>query len=182
MILRRGIYAQRNVGTGHTTLIPGDGTTTWDSLSGTTGSLGKILPSSTAIGWGKVGRFGTVPSATDFEYTFGLEYMAGQSSNGFMMVGVTDSVSGTGYANMKYNFYLNSGSQWQIWENGSGIGGAIGTWIVTDTFKIKRVGTTVTYYKNGALIYTSLVSSSTDIEASFDINRYLGAKDNQIIY
>ena len=169
-----------------TTLIPGDGTTTWDDTSGVTTSLGKILPTSGVVSWGKVGTFEAVPSSTDFNYTFGLEYLSGYNTDGFLMVGITDTASGTGYGNTLFCIYFNSGSQWQIFENGNGVGGATGTFLITDSFRIERVGTVIKYYQtNGAsetLMYTSLNSSSTDIKASIDINRRLGVKDNQIVY
>jgi len=165
-----------------TTLIPGDGTTTWDNTSGVTTSLGKILPTSSSITWGRVGTFGTVPASTDFSLTNGLEYMSGQSSNGFLVWGIKSSAGAVGQNNMLFSFYFNGGSQVAIRENGSQVTIITNSASASDTFEIKRTGTTVEYYRNSTLAYTSLNTSSTDIDFSVDINRYIGIKDAQIVY
>ncbi len=68
-----------------------------------------------------------------------------------------------------------------IYENGV-YRGAFGTFVITDTFQIERVGTTITYKKNGTVFYTSTIPSTSQIVFDSSIYRHIGAKNISITY
>ena len=64
----------------------------------------------------------------------------------------TDRSTSTSYA-FNYAFSFGGGSTWEIRE--AGVYRAEGPFSATDVFKITADGTTVRYYRNGSLVYTS---------------------------
>jgi len=75
------------------------------------------------------------------------------------------SVSGacsTNWNTIDYGVYLKGGgtpTEYAIVENGTERVAGL-TYAADDKFTVQRTGTVITYYKNGALVYTSLVASS----------------------
>lgn len=178
-ILRQGIYAQKKA-SGVTTLIPGDGTTIWTTAGAVTTSVGQILPTTTAIAWGKTGSYGSIPTATDGYVEFTPKYMSGKSSGGYMMTGFSSTLTG-GFATGEHMIYIDNGINVAIYESGTPRGNKT-TITIGDTFRVERVGSTVYYKKNGTTFYTSGVASSGVIYSNTDINRYLGAENCKIEY
>ena len=93
----------------------------------------------------------------------------------------------TALTTIDYSFYLDGGShQFQVIENGSAHGAGT-AYSAGDIFRVKRVGTTITYYHNNTLYYTSLVASTgplifdsslSDIGATIADVEFFGATTN----
>ena len=167
------------------TLIPGDGTTNWtDTVGAVTTSLGKIIPSSTVFGWNKGASFGFIPSSTDGYLEFNLVYGGGGTSGGYSMFGLSTTTAGGGYSNINYAIYINNGTGTSLSENGTVFNPSpiLSHTLVTDLFRIERIGTTIYYKRNGTTFYTSLIASSTALYFDCSINRYLGAENLKIEY
>ena len=167
------------------TLIPGDGTTNWiDTVGAVTTSLGKIIPSSTVFGWNKGASFGFIPSSTDGYLEFNLVYGGGGTSGGYSMFGLSTTTAGGGYSNINYAIYINNGTGTSLSENNTVFAPSpvLSNTLVTDLFRIERIGTTIYYKRNGTTFYTSLIASSTDLYFDCSINRYLGAENLKIEY
>ena len=62
-------------------------------------------------------------------------------------------------SDIDYALYFNANSV-AIYENGSNKGTQSSVTADSDVFSIERVGTTITYSKNGTVFYTSLTASS----------------------
>lgn len=174
-----------------TVLIPGDGTTLWVDKVGVTASLGKILPSTTGIGWDKSGGFGSVPANTAFTLSFGFEYMAGQSSNGFIIAGISSTTSSANWTHLTHAFYFNAGYAVSFAENGSTFNiTPTPSFAISDTFEIKRVqklvsGTlqwVISYYKNGVLLHESANYYSGIVYFDCSINRFLGLNNLSLTF
>ena len=181
MIYRTGTYAQRNIG-GATILIP-DSNATWIDVNGTvTTSLGKIVPSTTGTGWDKSGAFGSLPASTDGFVEFQGVYMSGHSSGGYAMCGLTTTTSGGSYTNIEYAMHLFNGTKIEVYESGSRIHTFSSAYVLTDVFRVERVGSTIYYKKNGTTFYTSLVTSTALLKAKCAIWGYLGFENLKIEY
>ena len=133
-------------------LIPGDGTTNWERLTGATGGLG-TLTSTSATAWAVGGSF--LIGTGDFE----LEYRRPLLG---VMIGVDSSDPDRNYTTMDYGIYAPSTGTIYVYENGvnkysSGSAGS------NPLFKITKTGTTIKYYKDGALFYTSLIAASASM-------------------
>ena len=75
----------------------------------------------------------------------------------FLLAGLGQSTSGSlGYA-INYAFRFSGGSSWEIRE--SGTYRTEGTYSSSDTFTVTVSGATVTYFRNGSLVYTSKVAA-----------------------
>lgn len=72
--------------------------------------------------------------------------------------GLNGSNQGTGYAEMEHAIFLSDGKA-RVYESGVSKY-LIGDFAAGDEFKIRRSNGVVTYYQNGALVYTSEVASS----------------------
>jgi hypothetical protein len=182
MIYRMGTYAQR---LGETTLIPDDNATWTNIVGAITTGLGSIVPSSNVAGWNKGASFGTVPTATDFVFSFEFDHRAGVT-DGATVIGLSSSYTGATQSDIQFGIYLydlGNAERIIILE-----GGAIkvnlgnGSWNLGDTFEIKKVGTAITYYQNGVLIYTSASNSTTSMVFNSTIYQDLGAKNLKIVY
>ena len=75
-------------------------------------------------------------------------------SGGRLVAGLgTDTSESTSYAAINYAFSFASATAWEVRENGTYR--ADGTYSTSDVFKIAIEGTTVKYYRNDTLVYTS---------------------------
>lgn len=77
---------------------------------------------------------------------------------GGIVAGLNDNDETTLFTELEHALYFTAGTVRVI--EGGVIKSSVGSYAVNDVFKIDRTSGTVTYYKNGSLIYTSLVSSS----------------------
>tara|TARA_R110002153_G_C13158711_1_gene482828 strand:+ start:315 stop:863 length:549 start_codon:yes stop_codon:yes gene_type:complete len=182
MIYRMGTYAQR---LGETTLIPDDNATWTNIVGAITTGLGSIVPSSAAAGWNKGASFGTVPTATDFVFSFEFDHRVGVT-NGAAVMGLSSSYTGATQSDVEFGIYLydiGNTERILIYESGvSKLNLGNGSWNLGDTFEIKKVGTAITYYQNGSLIYTSASTSTTSMVFNSTIYQDLGAKNLKIVY
>ncbi len=67
------------------------------------------------------------------------------------------------YNTIDHGIYLKGGgtpTEFEIVENGPVAGAGTGTYAVGDTFRIQRDGTTITYWHNGEIHYTSIVAAA----------------------
>ena len=111
-------------------------------------------------GWGA----GSVHSndlgiAPNEDFTLSLEVEL--FSQRFIMIGLNASGNNSTnhYSDIDYALYFNRNTV-AIYENNSNKGTQSSVTADSDVFSIERVGTTITYSKNGTVFYTSLTASS----------------------
>ena len=184
MIYRMGTYAQRFAG--ETTLIPGDGTTAWTNVVGATTSLGKAIPSSTAVVWGKTGQYSSLPSNTDGYCEFTAVYMSGQSVNGIYMAGFSLSNAISTYADIDYKWYFEGSSGNRLSVLNVSRQNAVTGVPLADVLKVERtiiggVGT-VRFYRNGSLFYTHPTTTTSELFFAVDMYRYIGIENCKLVY
>lgn len=81
------------------------------------------------------------------------------------MFGLGTLNTGGSYPRIDYAIFLFNGTDIYVFENGNSRGG-IGSFTIGDVLRVQKTGSTVTYKKNGTVIYTSGVSSSTVLYAN----------------
>ncbi|MFI0430923.1 T9SS type A sorting domain-containing protein [Mariniflexile sp. HMF6888] len=84
----------------------------------------------------------------------------------FGFVGLSDTPSYTGYSSIDYAIQLWSPNIVYIVESGEERGYKT-TWSSGDVFKIEKIGTQITYSKNGTIFYTSTAVANSDLYADF---------------
>lgn len=161
-----------------TLLMPGDGTTNWQNITaGTTVGLGTIEGSSVSS-WNKQATFGTVPANTDCV----LEFVLDSSTDYYGMFGFgVDPTANTNYNTIDHALYLYNGGNTQVRENGTSRGD-YGSTVQGDKIEIKRNSGTVTYWRNGTLLYTSTVTSIGVLHFDCSIYRNAKLKDIKLYY
>lgn len=105
------------------------------------------------IGWNG-GAIGIPTIAADGQYRFSIDADAVGIVTGFGRVATNSD-----YPRIQFGLYF-SNSQWYAYESGQHPSGAQGYFEDGDEFVIRRLGPEVAYYKNGTLIYRSLVRST----------------------
>ncbi|HQO58656.1 MAG TPA: fibronectin type III domain-containing protein [Candidatus Omnitrophota bacterium] len=88
----------------------------------------------------------------------GVEFTAAQT-NKILACGISSSDTNYNYSEIDYAFYLGSAGDLYIYENGVARG-AFGMYQMGDRLRVERLGSTVFYRLNGALLYTSSVPST----------------------
>jgi hypothetical protein len=88
-------------------------------------------------------------------------------ASGYSMAGLSYSNDSQTWTDVDYGFYANSGVV-EVRESGSNRG-SFGSYDESDFFSVERSGTTITYKKNGAVIYTSTIGSSGILMVDFTI-------------
>ncbi len=89
----------------------------------------------------------------------GYAQMTVDSIDTYLLFGLGNGDSSTGYADIDYAFYLSTvGPQLQVWENGVLRATAFTSYQIGDVLKVAVEAGQVRYYKNGALVYSSTVS------------------------
>jgi len=76
------------------------------------------------------------------------------------MAGLSNGDSDQGFADIDFAFYLKANGIISIYESGIRRSANVGTYAAGDVFRVAVEGTTVTYWRNGALVYTSLATPS----------------------
>jgi len=100
-----------------------------------------------------------------------IEFTASEGgTNTGRMVGLSDTNPDAGNTSIDYAWLVNNGTL-QIYENGTSRG-SFGSFTPGDMLKIERTGTSIKYYRNNELKYTSSVASSSLLMAdlSFQSN------------
>jgi RHS repeat-associated protein len=85
------------------------------------------------------------------------------------MIGLSDSNPDANYSTIDYAIYI-SGSTLYVYENNLNLG-AKGTVVDTDVVRVERIGSTVYYKKNAAIVYTSTVPSTTLLMVDIAFNQ-----------
>jgi flagellar hook assembly protein FlgD len=97
-------------------------------------------------------------SMARFSEDGGVEFTAAQT-NKILACGISSSDTSYNYNEIDYAFYLGAAGDLYIYENGVSRG-AFGTYQIGDRLRVERLGNTVVYRLNGALLYTSAVPST----------------------
>lgn len=140
---------------GYSYTIPGYSYTEISSDSGWT--------SSSALSYELIGDVG------------GFSFSSGGTNSG-VVTGLTDpaTASGGGYHNIQFAFFI-TGDKYYIMESGVKIGNAtnFGTGKASDRvkFEVRRTGSTIEYFVEDSLVYTSLASPTTTLMTA-DISLY----------
>lgn len=152
----------------------------WSDILAMSAGAGVFYPTVQTNAWTKGVAFGDLSATQDFKLSFRPRYMVyGPQENGSVMIGFSNDNPDFGYKSIDYAIYLKDGSELLIYENGVNKG-SFGNFEMSDRFEIERVGTVITYLKNGVVFYTSSVPSSKSLMFDASVYRYLGAQDIQI--
>lgn len=127
---------------------------TWDQLTGMSLTV-TTLRKTAGDAWGNGAARTSIAGYTgDVRFDF----VCAALSTGFVC-GLTDDPSGSSYVDVGYG--INNGSNaFQVYQAGTGPMINTGAIAVNDILSVRRSGNTITYYKNGTLMYTSLVSAA----------------------
>ena len=111
---------------------------------------------------------GTMEFPGDVDFT--IEVTASTPSTA-QMIGLSTNPNANSSLTIDFAFYIYDvlgTTRYVIYENGAGIGSNI-SYSVGDVFNIRRQSGIVTYYLNGALLYTSANSHSNSlyVDSSF---------------
>ena len=96
-----------------------------------------------------------------------IEFMTGEAAL-VKAIGLSSSDANVNYTSINFAIYFPASGNLRIYENGTQM--TTSAYATKDVFRIERKGGTIYYKKNGALIYTSLVSSSSALYA--DVSFY----------
>ncbi|MEQ8425518.1 MAG: hypothetical protein RIA63_12465, partial [Cyclobacteriaceae bacterium] len=105
-----------------------------------------------------------IPAGTD-----GWIEATAAEANKYRMIGLSDNDSNQNYTTLDFAFYLLGNGTLRIYESGANKATISGGYTTGTKLKIERTGTTVKYYKNDVLVYTSLVSSSSKLMADMSL-------------
>jgi hypothetical protein len=109
-----------------------------------------------------------------------LQFTASETTTA-RMAGLSATYGGSGYGTIQFAFYLQAGGVLGIYESGANRGN-FGTYAVGDVFRIQSEGGQVRYYKNGTLLYTSLVAPNMPMIAHASLNNIGSTITNAKIY
>ena len=145
----------------------------WDLLTGyQAGSLTITPTSGVSGGISLSGHDVAVKSDADkatgdFDYTFKFDWSSASSVNN-MFAGVTGNNVTSGTSPLFYDRLTciygngNNPDTANLWHNGSSVGGTTQTLLSgVNTYRLKRVGTTITHYLNDVQIYSAASTSFT---------------------
>jgi hypothetical protein len=109
--------------------------------------------------------------ATDYQLNFSVS----NTVNKAFMIGfnAAGNNSTAGFGDIDYAIYIIN-NQVRVYENGTNRG-TFGTYAAGDTLSVNKTGTTISYLKNGAVLYTSAVAANAAdyyIDTSFRDGTY----------
>jgi hypothetical protein len=93
--------------------------------------------------------------------------------------GLSSGNGGQSPNDIDYAFYLTASGGLHVWEAGIDRG-AFGVYVAGDVFRVQVLGGTVTYYRNGALLYTSAVLPTLPLLVDTSLNG-VGATINDVV-
>lgn len=132
-------------------------TPVWAAYSGVS-VTDTTLTKTNTVGW-TAGASSSLKESGDCYVSFGTA-----ETNAMKMVGLSAASASYGYAEIDYGWYLTAYGNAFIYENGTKITAVAAIpYSNTDVFRIERVGTNVTYLRNGTAVYTSLVPATGDL-------------------
>ncbi len=123
---------------------------------------GNSIKAGTGITWGTSGVY----SKDGFTGNGSMSFTV-VANNKALMAGLSTDNSNNNRDTLDYAIYARDYGQVRIYENNADIGD-YGAYDAGDVFTVKRIGTEITYYKNGVLIYKSLTASTATNELHFD--------------
>lgn len=122
----------------------------WTNVVGVTVSPGSLTKTA-ASGWGNAGAVSVYGISSGTGY---VEFTASQTST-HRMIGLSNGDGGQGYADIDFALYLDAaGNVARAYEKGVAVA-LFGAYAVGDVFRVVVDGGTVTYWRNGLLLYTS---------------------------
>ena len=130
---------------------------TWTNAIGVSVN-GSSLTKTAATGWGNSGASSTQVIASSNGY---VEFTASETST-HRMAGLSAVDSDQNWASIGFAIYLGANGALNIYESGVHRG-AFGTYASGDTLRVAVEGGVLKYRKNGALLYTSLVTPSSPL-------------------
>jgi hypothetical protein len=119
------------------------------------GSLAQALAGTYNLGWNGGARSLSTLKGDGYA-TFKVS-----SITGGVVAGFNGADNDTHPNEIEHGLILTGGTV-RVIQSGA-IVASTGTYATNDTFKVRRVGSTITYYKGATLLYTSLVSSSGEV-------------------
>jgi hypothetical protein len=138
---------------------------TWQNRVNTTAETDRLASTATTSGWTTgASSQQQIPAGTD-----GWLQTVVTETNKDRAIGLSDADVNQHHSTIDYAFYL-SGTFLSVYENG------VSKLLVTnamangDVLRLERVGTTVRYYRNGTLVHTSTVPSTTLLMADAAFN------------
>lgn len=99
-------------------------------------------------------------STTSFAGDGYVEFQAAADVTLGRLVGLSDVDTNQDYNTIDYALYLNEGGGQQVYKSENGTLTLLSTYVEGDVFQVKRVGTAISYWKNGVQIGTSATPSS----------------------
>ena len=95
------------------------------------------------------------------------------------MIGLSDSNTNIHFNSIIYALFLSDNGTLDVYENGDSKG-SFGSYATGDVLSVQRTGSTITYLKNGSVLYTSTVASTGDLHVDTSLNTP-GATLNDIV-
>ncbi|MBT1688276.1 DUF6443 domain-containing protein [Dawidia soli] len=102
-----------------------------------------------------------------------LEFTASETTK-VRMIGLSDQNTNSSYNSIDFAIYLVGTGDLRIYENGTEKASFPNAYNVGDIFRVERTGGVVRYYRNGVLLYTSLIGSTTLLMADVSIGHLQG--------
>jgi RHS repeat-associated protein len=141
---------------------------TWKDLVGVAQIGNKLIKTNASNAWNSgAASVQQLPAGQDGY----LEMVVSEVVGNRRMVGLASTNTDSNYPSINYALYLNTNTL-QIYEGGQPKSIPATSLAPGDLLKIQRTGNTVSYYKNAALIYTSLNSSNTLLMADVSLYDY----------
>ncbi|MCB9336459.1 MAG: hypothetical protein H6586_09930, partial [Flavobacteriales bacterium] len=143
----------------------------WEAVSGVDKNANNITKSSGSNAW-NAGAF----SYNSIGSNGYMQFIVSETNKN-RMIGLNSSNVSFNYNDIDYAFYLVSGGNLLVYENGSNRG-SIGSYTTNDTLRINVSGNTVEYLKNGTLLYTSSIVATPPLYVDASLNTVGGTITN----
>lgn len=130
---------------------------TWKDLVGVKQEGNKLIRTVAGQGWGTSGAASVqqIPAGQNGW----MEFVASET-NLYRMVGLSDANTDANYSSIDFAWFPRYDGTLEIYEGINRIN-SFGPYLPGDVLKIERTGTSIKYYQNNILKYTSLQSSSS---------------------
>ena len=102
-------------------------------------------------------------------------------TNKFRMIGLSATNPNADWTSIQYAIYLTNVGTFDIRQSGATIAIPAATYVTNDVFRIAVESNVVKYYKNGSLVYSSLVVPTLPLMVDVSINEQGGTVRNAVI-
>ncbi|HEX5171922.1 MAG TPA: DUF6443 domain-containing protein [Cyclobacteriaceae bacterium] len=147
---------------------------TWKDKVGLKQEGRRLIRTASGSGWGTSGAASVQQLSAS---TNGWIEFTASETNLARMIGLSDQNTNANYTTIDFAWYLLNTGAINVYENGANRG-SFGTYVPGDVFKIERTGTTIKYFQNNVLKYTSSVASSSVLMADVAIHGSAGTVIN----